>query len=193
MKGGRSPQSLTRSGGAQLIEPSGRVQGLDAPLAADTLDDPPEQRPQIVIHFGVVEDLERIGQGVDLDPVWKRLTATPDEHQRIDHSGRSAHIAGPRQTRGIQREAAHEKTPDFRVVSDPILGQHKRPSCSVKLGIIDDFNLRHDGLPSMRSRKWLIFCAISTPESSCKKCRPVTSSYPSACGRSFLKRVANVV
>ena len=45
----------------------------------------------------------------------------------------------------------------------------------------------------MRSRKRLIFSAISAPESSCRKCRPVTSSGPSACGNNSLKRVANVL
>src|SRR5713226_6848449 len=45
----------------------------------------------------------------------------------------------------------------------------------------------------MRSRKRLILSAISSPESSCRKCRPVTSSGPSACGKSSLKRVANVL
>jgi hypothetical protein len=39
----------------------------------------------------------------------------------------------------------------------------------------------------------LIFSTISAPESSWRKCRPVTSSGPSAWGISSLNRVANVL
>ena len=73
---------LCTLGHAQLIESAGGVQILDAPFSSDTGDHPPEQGPKIGNDVGVVQRFQRVGQGVDLEPVRKRLSATTNKEDR---------------------------------------------------------------------------------------------------------------
>src|SRR5260370_34967117 len=104
-----------------------------------------------------------------LVPVGKRLSAVTNEHERIDHSGGTADIARLGQAIGIEREAPNEEFPEFRVMADAIFREYECPSFAVEVGLFENFDLCHALLPSMRSRKSLIFSAISAPESSCRK------------------------
>jgi len=51
-------------------------------------------------------------------------------------------------------------------MADAIFCEYERCSLAVVAGLFDDFDLCHSLLPSIRSRKRLIFSAISALESS---------------------------
>jgi hypothetical protein len=54
-------------------------------------------------------------------------------------------------------------------MADAIFREYERCSFAIVTGFFDDFDLAHGLLPSIRSRKSLIFSAISAPESSWRK------------------------
>src|SRR5258708_1137095 len=163
------PAARHRSASGQkreLIQAAGCIEVLDLPFAANALDRPPQERPEIGIDVLFVQWLQRIDERVDFEPVGKRLSAAANEYERIDRSRGAADIAGLGQTIGVEREAPNEEFPKFRVMADAIFREHERFSFAVEVGLFDDFDLCHGCLPSIRSRKLLIFSAISAPESS---------------------------
>ena len=124
-----------------MIKSAGGVQILDAPFSSDTSDHPPEEGPKIGIDIGIVQRLQRVGQGVDLEPVRKRLSAATNKDERVDHSRGSPHIAGSREAVGIERKLLDEELPEFRVVPDAIFGEDECLSLSIEDGIFDDSDL----------------------------------------------------
>lgn len=105
--------------------------------------------------------LQCVGERVDFDSDGKMLTAATNEHERVDHPGRRANITRPRQAPSIEREAPNEKLPKFRVMADAIFREYECCSFAIVARSFDDFDLGHGLLSSIRSRKSLIFSAIS--------------------------------
>src|SRR5258708_21652287 len=150
----------------ELIQAAGCVEVLDLTFAANALDHPPQERPEVGIDVFFAQGLQCIDERIDFEPVGKKLSAATNEHERIDHSGGTADIARLGQAIGIEREAPNEEFPKFRGIADAIFLERERCSFAFVAGLFDDFDLCHALLLSIRSRKSLIFSAISAPESS---------------------------
>jgi hypothetical protein len=81
-----SDQSAVWGQKRELIQAAGRVEILDLPFAADALDHPRQDRPEIGVDVFFGQGLQRINERIDFESVRKRLSTPTNEHERIDRS-----------------------------------------------------------------------------------------------------------
>jgi len=175
------------------VERGQLTEGVDRPGFAGPLEDPAQELPQVAVHGGLGERHEALGQGRDLDPGWDLLTGPGREDHLVQTSGRRAEPARLlRQHRVGDREVVHEHLPERRNVAELELGQHHLTPSHGPVGDL----LAAEPLdaqacwPSTSARNPPMCSPILRPESSCRKCRPVTRTGPCACGRVWTKRSA---
>src|SRR5271166_1000079 len=179
MLGGRAARVHA---GRYAEQTSGSLHCLDGPLATDALDHPTQDRPKVAIDGCFVDRFQSRDDHIDLNAGRKRFAASPNEDQPIDRSGRHLHIARLRKADAVKIEGVDEEGTEFWIVTEAILGQNERQALAVKRW------LRDHGYHASRRRNSTMWAAISGPESSCRKCRPVTRCGPSACGSNCWKR-----
>src|SRR6202142_114886 len=151
--------------GRYAEQAAGSVQRIRRPFAADALDHPVQDRPQITIHERFIEWFECRDRRMNFHAAREWLATASDEDQRIDGSGWRLQVAGPGEADAVEIEHAREERAKLGIVAQSILCQHKSQPHAVERWFRHDTHRRH----AWPCRNSTMRAAISGPESSCRK------------------------
>jgi hypothetical protein len=165
------------------IQPAGGIKIVYCLGAPDVAGHPAQDLPQIVVHHLVVERFQHRDEGMDLNARWEGLAAAADEDARVFCAGRCSEIPRLAQADLIEIEDFGEEGAELGIAPDPVLGENKGAALASSDGVVITLTTVIQSSVRLRIRKSAISAAISGPESSWRKCRPVTRCGPSACDR----------
>ena len=120
---------------------------------------------------------------MDLNARWEELAAAADEDACVFRAGRCSEIPRLAQADLIEIEDFGEEGAELGIAPDPVLGENKGAALASSDGVVITLTTVIQSSVRLRIRKSAISAAISGPESSWRKCRPVTRCGPSACDR----------